>query len=104
MNPVGSDGKKNNHLSPGFAEINSRFNDGRLKIYDACEDLIHEINNYAHDDGGKPEKNSEDHLCDAFRYAVMSVIQGLGIEAQTRGRVWYDQIQDDDADVHYQQY
>ena len=104
MNPIGSDGKKNNHLSPGFAEINSRFADGRLKIYDACEDLIHEINNYAHDDNGKPEKNSEDHLCDAFRYAVMSVIQGLGIEAQTKGRVWYDQTQDDDGDVHYQQY
>ena len=104
MNPVGTDGKKNNHLQPGFSEINSRFVEGRLKIFDGCEQLINEINDYAFDSSGKPMKNSNDHLCDAFRYAVMSIIQGLGQAGETKSKFWYDKMNDDDEDVHYQQY
>lgn len=83
-NPIGPDGGKNNHLAPGFQEINSRFADNRLKISMDCRELISEIENYGYgkdtqgQSTGKPAKGSEDHLCDAFRYAVMTIIQGYG--------------------------
>ena len=101
LNPVGPDGKKNNHLSPGFAEINSRMSDGRLLIHDDCKELLEEINNYAFDSNGRPMKGSEDHLCDAFRYAVMSIIQGLGTKSDSKA--WIIDNSDDD-DYHYETY
>ena len=97
MNPIGADGKRNNHLSPGFSEINSRFADGRLKIHVDCHDLLHEFNNYSFDSAGKPMKGSEDHLLDAFRYGVMSIIQGLGQPNKGKAQFWYDnEYRDDD--------
>ena len=86
-NPVGKDGQKNNHLDPGFQEINDRMRTNRLKISIGCRELIGEIENYGYgldNNGvttGKPAKYSNDHLCDAMRYAVMSVIQGLGTKS-----------------------
>lgn len=103
MNPVGTDGKKNNHLSPGFTEINSRLSDGRLKILADCTELINEFNNYSYDSNGKPMKGSEDHLMDAFRYAVMTIIQHLGRPNESRAKFWYDEDNGSD-DYHYNTY
>ena len=104
MNPVGADGRKNNHLSPGFSEINSRFADGRLKIHVDCDELLHEFNNYSYDSNGKPMKGSEDHLLDAFRYAVMSVIQGIGTQPAGKAQFWYDNNDDGNDDYYYNSY
>ena len=104
LNPIGPNNIKNNHLAPGFVEINSRFGDGRLKIHTRCEKLIHEINNYSYDSNGKPMKGSEDHLCDAFRYAVMSIIQRLGDVSNSKGKFWYDEVNDGDDDFHFNSY
>ena len=101
LNPVGADGKKQNHLMPGFTEINTRFREGRLKIHDSCEKLLDEIDNYSHDDKMRPLPRSEDHLCDAFRYAVMSVIQGLGHNSRPKG-FWYDK--EEEENFFYQTY
>ena len=83
-NPIGRDGHKNNHLDPGFQEINTRLRTNRLKISTDCKKLLTEMEHYGYgkdNNGittGKPKKYSDDHLCDAMRYAVMSIIQGLG--------------------------
>ena len=76
-NPIGADGKRNIHKQPGFVEINSRLKDGRLKINQNCSQLLREISEYTYDSSGQTDKN-EDHLCDALRYNVMSIIQGMG--------------------------
>ena len=84
LNPKKSGVADNNHLDPGFQEINDRLKTNRLKISTDCKKLLTEISSYGYGkDGqghstGKPKKNSDDHLCDAFRYAVMSVIQDKG--------------------------
>ena len=84
FNPVGPDGQRNNHLTPGFQEINSRIQSNRLKISSECMGLLREIENYGYGKDmhgrptGKPDSKCVDHLCDAFRYGVMTIIQGLG--------------------------
>ena len=99
LNPTGPDGKSNNHLAPGFQEINARIATNRLKVSIECRELIAEIENYGYgkdangQSTGKPAKGSDDHLCDAFRYAVMSIIQGLGQPARTYEEYWQE---DDD--------
>ena len=99
-NPIGPDGQKNNHLHPGFQEMNARFASNRLKVSIECRELISEIENYGYgkdingQSTGKPAKNSEDHLIDAFRYAVMTIIQGHGDEPFKNP--WDDFEQDDD--------
>ena len=83
-NPIGPDGQKNNHLDPGFQEINARFATNRLKISTNCMKLLKEIEQYGYGKDvsgkttGKPKKYSDDHLCDALRYAVLTIIQGHG--------------------------
>ena len=84
LNPKKAGVADNNHLDPGFQEINSRIKTNRLKISTDCKKLITEIQSYGYGKDakgistGKPKKNSDDHLCDAFRYAVMTIIQGKG--------------------------
>lgn len=99
-NPIGPDGQRNNHLHPGFQEINDRFSTNRLKISIECRELIAELENYGYgkdvngQSTGKPAKHSEDHLLDAFRYAVMTIIQGHGQPEFTNP--WDEYGQDDD--------
>ena len=97
---------KNNHLDPGFQEINSRLISGRLKISSECFGLLKEIEAYGYGKDvngqttGKPAKYSEDHLCDAMRYAVMTIIQGKG-QAMSVIDAWDDE---DDSEFHYNSY
>lgn len=97
LNPKGNDGKRNNHKAPGFEEINSRFATNRLKISTKCDALLTEIAEYAYDINGGTDKN-EDHAIDAFRYAVMSIIQGKGEAPQT------DRWGNDNMDDVYAEY
>ena len=98
LNPKGSDGKTNNHKHPGFEEINSRIASNRLKISFECKELLKEIEQYAYDQNGNTDKN-EDHAIDAFRYAVMSIIQGYGEPLQRD-----DWAVEDDPDFTYNSY
>ena len=77
LNPRGADGKQNNFKAPGINEINSRFAEGKLKISTDCVSLLKEMEQYSYTETGKIQ-DGKDHCIDAFRYAVMSVIQGLG--------------------------
>ena len=101
MNPPSPDGSKNNHLDPGFQEINSRFASNRLKISSKCAGLLSEIEGYGYgkdNNGqptGKPAKYQQDHLCDAFRYAVMTIIQGYGASRWREAHVW-EKYQEDE--------
>lgn len=101
-NPIGPDGQKNNHLAPGFQEINNRFATNRLKVSIECRELISEIENYGYgkdvngQSTGKPAKNSEDHLLDAMRYGVMTVIQGHGAISVREEFPDYDDSEYDD--------
>ena len=103
-NPIGPDKQKNNYLDPGFQEINARFATNRLKISTDCTELLKEIEQYGYgktvngDSTGKPKDKSDDHLCDAMRYAVMTVIQGFG-----DARVTYWQ-ENDYEDFEYNTY
>ena len=100
LNPKGADGKKNNFKMPGIVEINERFAEGRLWIEADCYDLLDEINKYAYLENGKlPDKN--DHCIDAFRYTIMSLIQGLGESLNSKG---WDDFGDYDEEYHYNTY
>ena len=77
LNPRGADGKRNNYKAPGINEINHRFAEGRLKISANCKELLHEMQQYSYTESGKIQ-DGKDHAIDAFRYAVMSIIQGHG--------------------------
>ena len=78
QNPRGADGKKNNHKMPGITHINERFAERRLLICERlCKPLLQELEQYSYTDTGKVQ-DGKDHCTDAFRYAVMSIIQGYG--------------------------
>ena len=78
MNPKGADGKKNNYKMPGIKHISERMREGKLKIHpNRCAALLDELDQYSYTDTGKLQ-DGNDHCIDAFRYAVMSIIQGLG--------------------------
>ena len=102
MNPLGQDGKKNAELEPGFIEIRSRLHTGRLKINEELVPLFDELENYRYDTNGKPKPRQHDHLMDAMRYGVMSIIQDLGEPLRDDGvrpDVW-----DEDPDYHWNSY
>ena len=78
-NPPGLGKTKQPHeIEPGLTEIRSRMYSGRLKINKNLIELLEEIDGYRYDTDGKPKKYSVDHLIDALRYAVMTIIQGYG--------------------------
>ena len=77
MNPKGADGKKNNYKAPGLKHISERMREGKLKISSGCKALLDEMDQYSYTDTGKIQ-DGNDHCIDAFRYAVMSIIQGYG--------------------------
>ena len=99
LNPRGADGKRNNWKAPGINEINQRFAEGRLKISADCKELLKEMQSYSYTESGKIQ-DGKDHAIDAFRYAVMSIIQDLGAPLSDIG--WGSQVEDDD--FFYQTY
>ena len=94
---------KNNHIEPGIQEMNDRLSTGRLKISSECQELLKEMQFYhygktiAGESTGKPDKNCHDHLLDASRYAIMSIIQHLG---QAEKKSYWDQVEDDEEDKY----
>ena len=77
-NPKGADGKRNNHKMVGIKHISERIREGKLKISsNRCSQLLEEIDQYSYSDTGKVQ-DGNDHCIDAFRYAVMSIIQEFG--------------------------
>ena len=50
---------------------------------------------------GKPAKYQQDHLCDAFRYAVMTIIQDYG---ESRFGDQYSSSELDDEEYFYNTY
>ena len=94
MNPKGADGKRNNHKMPGIKHISERIREGKLKISSQCTQLLEEIDQYSYTDTGKIQ-DGNDHAIDAFRYAVMSVIQGLGAPLRTDPWLEHEANQED---------
>jgi phage terminase large subunit-like protein len=58
-------------VEAGIQVLWQRFRLGTLKIFDTCQHLKTEYENYHRDENGKIKK-AEDHLVDALRYAAMS--------------------------------
>ena len=78
LNPRGADGKQNNFKMPGIKHISERIREGKLKIHEGrSSTLLQEIDQYSYTDSGKLQ-DGNDHAIDAFRYSVMSLVQGLG--------------------------
>ncbi len=77
LNPRGADGKKNNFKMPGLQEMNNRFAEGKLLVNKDLVLLVEQMTGYAFDKNGKIQDGNDD-MIDAFRYAVMSIIQGFG--------------------------
>ena len=95
MNPKGADGKTNNYKMPGVKEMAERMSDGRLKINKRfCGQLLDEIEEYSYQENGRL-KDGNDHLIDATRYAVMSIIQGYGSPLTDKGWGAYDNMEDE---------
>ena len=94
MNPKGADGKRNNHKMPGIKHISERIREGKLKISSKCSQLLDEMDQYSYMDNGKIQ-DGNDHCIDAFRYAVMSIIQGLGAPLRTDPWAEHDANQED---------
>jgi len=70
-NPLGADGKKNNHVEPGLMEIIQRMKSGRFKVFSTCTRIFEEMRRY-HRKDGKRVKKFDDTL-DAMRYSAQSV-------------------------------
>ena len=101
-NPLGQDGKRNAELEPGFIEIRSRLHTGRMKVNEQLVPLFDELENYRYDTNGKPKPRQQDHLMDAMRYGVMSIIQDLGEPLRDDGlRGWEDGLEDE---LHWNSY
>lgn len=85
-------------LEPGFAHINSRLYGRKLFISDKCVMLLKEMSNYQYkeSEGGGTDTLGEHHLCDAMRYAIMTIIQGYGSNRGTnRNNYWDEDIWED---------
>ena len=104
-NPANEDGKKTdwNHIGPGVHEINARFADGKLMISDNCPILLKQISQWQYDDKGAIPTNQHDDAIDAFRYAVMTIIQHFGEQLQGDNEVFRFGNKDDE-DFHFQTY
>ncbi len=63
--------KANNEVEAGLLAVLDRLSAGKLKIFTICQELLAEMRLYRRDENGKIIKRN-DHLCDAFRYGVMS--------------------------------
>jgi hypothetical protein len=77
--------KATNDVAAGISKVHSRMRDlddgrPRLKVFDDCMPLIHELESYRRDPkrrDGAPLKK-DDHAVDALRYLVMGVERWLG--------------------------
>jgi phage terminase large subunit-like protein len=61
-----------NAIEPGIRAVYIGLSTGKVKIMSHCTKLLDEMRIYKYGKDGKPAKNQEDHLCDTFRYGVMS--------------------------------
>lgn len=58
-------------VEAGLFHMLDLFTQGRLKVFSTCKKLIEELRMYRRDEKGNIVKKN-DHLCDAFRYAVFT--------------------------------
>ena len=104
-NPRDAAGKKNNFKAPGINYINDLISQGRFKINVNCGELMEEFSNYQYIRVRKLDPNKvklqdgKDDLMDAMRYAMMSIIQGLGGPLSS-----YQEHQEDEEDIFVNTY
>lgn len=68
----------NKSVEAGIYAVWTAMKSGFVKVFTSCQASIKELENYHRDEKGKIVK-SNDHICDCFRYAMMS---GLDIAKQ----------------------
>jgi phage terminase large subunit-like protein len=61
----------NKSVETGIYAVWELFSSGKLKIFSNCTNMLSELKTYSRDDQGKIIK-SDDHLCDALRYLIMT--------------------------------
>lgn len=70
--------KADNERESGFLKVGQLLESGRLKIFSSLHNFLSEFRTYRRDENGKVVKKN-DHLMDAFRYAVVT---GLDLMAE----------------------
>ena len=71
--------KADNSVLDGISAVAKHFTHGTIKIHPRCVGLLQEILTYRWKkdfEGEKPDKNQNDHACDALRYLIQSVSGG----------------------------
>jgi phage terminase large subunit-like protein len=63
----------NNSVEAGILQVWQYLATGRIKIFSNCQNMIRELRIYQRDEKGKIKKTN-DHLCDALRYLIMSAL------------------------------
>lgn len=72
-------------VESGLYEMLELLSSGRLKVFNTCQFLLKEIRGYRRDDKGQIIKKN-DHLCDAWRYAIFTRDRILQTEAEYEAR------------------
>jgi hypothetical protein len=73
--------KADNAVEAGIMKVWRRLNEGRLKIFSSCPNLLGELRTYRRDDKGKVVK-VRDHACDALRYLIMTGMMHASVQPQ----------------------
>jgi hypothetical protein len=80
--------KANNAVDTGIQTVWELLSSDQLKVHDNCTFLLQEIRGYQRDEKGNIKKE-DDHLCDAWRYAVMTrdiAVQKRGLNKSFTGQ------------------
>lgn len=78
--------KGDKDVTEGIKEVNDL--QDRLTVHESCQDFITEINIYEYKDDREEPVEENDHLMDAFRYAVFT----YDTRRQTTSSTWYDPV------------
>jgi len=76
----------NKDIKGGVSYIQNLIKQHRFKVCNNCKNTLEELNTYQYPEGidGKPDKEKpdklDDHLCDAFRYAIYSSSETEGVK------------------------
>ncbi|EGI0196847.1 hypothetical protein IFY90_004250 [Salmonella enterica] len=94
---LSASGKRTNSIDTGIAEMRLMMQQGRLSVKDSCELWLKERRTYSYifnrTTGKHGYNKGYEHSIDASRYALMSLMRGLGCK-------WYERELDATAQLH----
>lgn len=97
INPPDIRGKRNNKIEPGLFEMRARMNKKKFLVSKACREFFDEAIEYKYGPDGKPKPRQEDHVMDASRYCIQSLMDGHG-EPIRGTSAYFEYYADDDSE------